>query len=639
MESTNFRAALCTAGALALLLGAAGVGAGCSSLKKDRTTTDADAATGPQGAGGGGAGSGGSGSGGLPSGSGGAPHGMDAAAGSDSGPTGPHDAGGSSHTDGGDDMHDSGAAPDSGNPPIVIPPGCGDGHKDKGEDCDDGAESATCNVDCTARSCGDHKTNATAGEECDDGKNGDDADGCTDACAWSCTSDDDCGAAYGGHCTKHACVARAFASPVPLMMASGLSDYSVVMDGHGNALAVWNGAGNLHHAWFTAAGGWGAESVLVANGKYPRLGTDGRGNALLAYTATDPDTAKLEHVRMRRYRPASDSDVPDPSGWRDEYTVKSYSNYVATGTDWISPAVAVAGNGDAWLAWRAQQQTGGGMGNSATWVARCANGGDDCAAASSIDSATRLMGNPQIALDNAGLYPIVTWELSVGSGENSVLRGARYQDTWSVIDAATATWPDRVTPQALTADGTGKAWFAITRVTAGVLSGTVLTNRRASLVSDFAWSTPQDSPRMLPLEIAADSAGDLIATVIELKDSNATVAYSGAALSAGTQTWSSETPLDSFAYDPYAETPSLALDGYGHGLALWVTSNGAQSAVTASRVLHTSSVSWSPPDDVSARTGNTLSKIQVALEADGRGMAMWLEDDGNQVTLWASAFQ
>ncbi|MBL8744534.1 MAG: hypothetical protein JNK04_25675, partial [Myxococcales bacterium] len=52
---------------------------------------------------------------------------------------------------------------------------------DAGEDCDDGAESASCNADCTTATCGDGTRNKTAGEGCDDGNT---ADG--DACDASC---------------------------------------------------------------------------------------------------------------------------------------------------------------------------------------------------------------------------------------------------------------------------------------------------------------------------------------------------------------------------------------------------------------------------------------------------------------------
>ncbi|MEZ4380477.1 MAG: DUF4215 domain-containing protein [Nannocystaceae bacterium] len=58
---------------------------------------------------------------------------------------------------------------------------CGDGVVDEGEACDDGAETATCDADCTLATCGDGHTNAAAGEECDDGNliNG---DRCNNSC-------------------------------------------------------------------------------------------------------------------------------------------------------------------------------------------------------------------------------------------------------------------------------------------------------------------------------------------------------------------------------------------------------------------------------------------------------------------------
>jgi cysteine-rich repeat protein len=48
-------------------------------------------------------------------------------------------------------------------------PMCGNGAIEGDEECDDGGESATCDGDCTAASCGDGVVNDTAGETCDDG--------------------------------------------------------------------------------------------------------------------------------------------------------------------------------------------------------------------------------------------------------------------------------------------------------------------------------------------------------------------------------------------------------------------------------------------------------------------------------------
>lgn len=66
--------------------------------------------------------------------------------------------------------------------------GCGNSTVEASESCDDGAESATCDADCTSVSCGDGTLNTTAGEACDDGNN---TDG--DGCSSTCTTETDSG--------------------------------------------------------------------------------------------------------------------------------------------------------------------------------------------------------------------------------------------------------------------------------------------------------------------------------------------------------------------------------------------------------------------------------------------------------------
>jgi cysteine-rich repeat protein len=61
---------------------------------------------------------------------------------------------------------------------------CGNGTVDEGEECDEngGAETATCDDDCTFPVCGDDNVNETAGEFCDDGNTVDDQ-----VCGSDCT--------------------------------------------------------------------------------------------------------------------------------------------------------------------------------------------------------------------------------------------------------------------------------------------------------------------------------------------------------------------------------------------------------------------------------------------------------------------
>ncbi|MBL4634777.1 MAG: hypothetical protein JKY56_12965, partial [Kofleriaceae bacterium] len=67
---------------------------------------------------------------------------------------------------------------------------CGNGIVEVGEACDGngsgtGGETASCNADCTAASCGDGTINTTAGETCDDG-DGDNTDACPDGVGGTC---------------------------------------------------------------------------------------------------------------------------------------------------------------------------------------------------------------------------------------------------------------------------------------------------------------------------------------------------------------------------------------------------------------------------------------------------------------------
>ena len=104
---------------------------------------------------------------------------------------------------------------------------CGDGHINgaAGEDCDDSGESAQCDVDCTAVACGDGQANASAGEACDDG-------GDSTTCDADCTAPE-CGDGYANAAAGEACDSGA----VDTSMCDADCSAAVCGDGYLNAAA------------------------------------------------------------------------------------------------------------------------------------------------------------------------------------------------------------------------------------------------------------------------------------------------------------------------------------------------------------------------------------------------------------------
>jgi hypothetical protein len=234
---------------------------------------------------------------------------------------------------------------------------------------------------------------------------------------------------------------------------------------------------------------------------------------------------------------------------------------------------------------------------------------------------------------------MVTYALSVYGSDQPIIRGARYQDSaWdTATNVATATSPEALTMGMPTSDGLGQVWLPIMRFSAGALSGSLLRNRRASLLDDFAWATPL----ALPLAEAGSATasnlrGDLTTALISFASSGTEIDIAGSTLTAGGSTWSTVTPLDTIPIAAADQSPQVAVDGYGNGLVVWGTSDGAFNAVAASRVTVMPSVSWSSPADVSTRTVDALGDLLLDVQADGAGIILWTEDDGNQESLMAA---
>lgn len=82
--------------------------------------------------------------------------------------------------------------------------------------------------------------------------------------------------------------------------------------------------------------------------------------------------------------------------------------------------------------------------------------------------------------------------------------------------------------------------------------------------------------------------------------------------------------------------PQVALDANGRALAVWEQFDGAQFRVWANRF---DGDSWGEPELIETATGGSASVPQVALDAEGHGLSVWHQFDGARDNIWANRFE
>jgi len=78
---------------------------------------------------------------------------------------------------------------------------------------------------------------------------------------------------------------------------------------------------------------------------------------------------------------------------------------------------------------------------------------------------------------------------------------------------------------------------------------------------------------------------------------------------------------------------ALGMNATGSALALWELQSGAQMDLFAAEYLP--GTGWSPPQPVEARP-ERVSQPLAAVDAQGRGLAVWRQSDGTDESLWAA---
>ncbi|MCF6212167.1 MAG: hypothetical protein L3J88_12335, partial [Gammaproteobacteria bacterium] len=84
-----------------------------------------------------------------------------------------------------------------------------------------------------------------------------------------------------------------------------------------------------------------------------------------------------------------------------------------------------------------------------------------------------------------------------------------------------------------------------------------------------------------------------------------------------------------------AYLPQIALDAGGNALAVWVQSDGTRNDIWANRYLAGSG--WGSAELIETSMGSALSP-QIALDAEGNALVVWPQSDGTRNDIWANRY-
>jgi PKD domain len=345
-------------------------------------------------------------------------------------------------------------------------------------------------------------------------------------------------------------VGRAWSRPVVISRASNdASTPRVVVDGKGNAVAVWQ--------WFTgkksivqsaryasANGRWSPPRTLSAAGRdaiAPRVAINERGDLVAAWTTAAPAGWAVQAA----YRRAGGS-------W------ESAKDLVTPVEGAASPDVAVDAAGRAAAVWAAS--TGSAWTVEGSYRSR--SGPWESVSTLSPPSRAEAVA-PQVALDPNGDAEAV-WSQSTASG-NLIVRSTRSlaSGTWSLPRAVSPTGRDGVEPQIITNARGDAAILWTSTAASGLVASAVY--RRAG--GDWSGTVLVSGPTSGPLSprIALDGEGNAVAVW-----SRATAGHSlvqTATRAAITGKWTAPLTLSRPGAD--ALTPAVALSRKGDGAIVW----------------------------------------------------------------------
>lgn len=389
----------------------------------------------------------------------------------------------------------------------------------------------------------------------------------------------------------------------------------IAVDGSGNAVAVWSQHDgtryNIYANWYHVGTGWSAEALIETNGsadaQSPEVAVDRSGNALAVWSQSDGETLT---IWANGYVPGT--------GWGTARRIDAIN--VIYGGD---PQVAFDASGNAFAVWN---QYDGQQPNS-IWANRYVAGvGWGTAGVIEADNSGQDMF-AELAVD-AGGNAIAVWVQALTSTDNVKMNMYVKGTGWGIAQLLETDDGAAHSPR-VAFDGSGNAIVVWNQ---HGLQGSLVYAKR--YVAGTGWGTPVRIGNIASggnAQVAFDGSGNAVAVWMEHEGGRYNIWANRYVAGAG---WGTavliETDNAGTTYDP-----QVAVDGRGNAVAVWMQDNATRYAPDIWANRYEVGTGWRTAGLLETGTGAAYFP-QVAVDSFGHAVAVWEQSDGTRSNIWAN---
>ena len=413
-----------------------------------------------------------------------------------------------------------------------------------------------------------------------------------------------------------------WSSPLSIGTDNGgdVQNPQVVMDSRGNAVAVWSQSnGSRYDVYanrYVSGAGWGNVSVVetddAGDAREVQVAVDSTGQVVAVWSQHD---GTQYNIYANRYT--------DGAGWTSATLLETEDFGPAH-----SPQIAVDRAGNAVVMWA---QTAGWPVN--IWANRYV-AGMGWGAATLIETGASPAYSPQVAVDSAG-NAIAVWSQHDGVSDtiyaNRFVIGRGWETARSIGTGGAFAPQVAMDPQG-NAIAVWHQWD-----TSALVPVTSVYSSRHSVGSGWENATKieeDDWGGVSPPQIAVDAAGNGIAVWRQADATGGRVWTNQYRAGAG---WGAANRIDTNPLLP-AHAPQIAMDSSGTAVVVWFQEDGIaqRGYVHARRNSPTSG--WGMTSLLSTDFSGYVSSPQVAMDPGGKAIAVWVQTEGLNETVYASRF-